>query len=126
VTVLYIGTATYDLEQPKINQTKLLEEAGCKITQLKVTHDSDLDPEVDWLGTMHFLVQYADVIVISGGNTLYATERWRQVGLIELLRAAMDRNCVLTGGSAGAICWFDAVHSDSADPETYKAALIVC
>ena len=36
VTVLYIGTATYDLDAPKHNQTRLLAEAGCTITQLKV------------------------------------------------------------------------------------------
>ena len=31
---------------------------------------------------------------------------------------------VLAGGSAGAICWFDAGHSDSGDPDTFKQAMI--
>jgi dipeptidase E len=35
----------------------------------------------------------------------------------------MEKGTVLTGGSAGAICWFDAGHSDSADPETYLLAM---
>ena len=32
----------------------------------------------------------------------------------------MERGAVLSGGSAGAICWFDAGHSDSWDPDTFK------
>lgn len=32
----------------------------------------------------------------------------------------MESGAVLTGGSAGAICWFDGGHSDSMDPATYK------
>ena len=30
----------------------------------------------------------------------------------------------MTGGSAGAICWFDAGHSDSADPESFADAML--
>lgn len=36
----------------------------------------------------------------------------------------MKKGCVLTGGSAGAICWFDSGHSDSADPETYVQPML--
>ena len=32
--VLYIGTATYDLPIPFSNQTRLLEQAGCKVESL--------------------------------------------------------------------------------------------
>jgi dipeptidase E len=66
----------------------------------------------------------ADVIVVSGGNTLYAMDLWSRSGLSPLLLAAADRGAVLTGGSAGAICWFDGGHSDSADPDTYKDAML--
>ena len=119
ITVLYIGTATYDLEQPKINQTKLLAAAGCTITQLKCTNSGDCTAE-----EMKSKVTAADVIVISGGNTLYAIDRWQSIGLASLLREAAARDCVLAGGSAGAIWIFDAGHSDSPDPETYKDAML--
>ena len=36
----------------------------------------------------------------------------------------MERGCILTGGSAGAICWFHSGHSDSADPDTYVTAML--
>lgn len=65
-------------------------------------------------------VSKADVILISGGNSLYAVDRWHKIGLAPLFKAAMERGAVLCGGSAGAICWFDGGHSDSWDPETFK------
>ena len=41
-----------------------------------------------------------------------------------LLQQAMERGCVLTGGSAGAICWFDSGHSDSMDPDSYRSKMV--
>jgi len=55
---------------------------------------------------------------------LFAVDRWKRIGLDKCLREAMERGAVLTGGSAGAICWFDGGHSDSMDPDTYKTAML--
>lgn len=51
-------------------------------------------------------------ILVSGGNTLYTIDRWRSLGLDTLLRDAAYRGTVLTGESAGLICWFDGGYSD--------------
>jgi len=118
VTVLYIGTATYDIAQSRATQTDKFAEQGCSVIELKVA-TSDPDP-----AEMAALCAAADVVVVSGGNTLYACDRWQKIGLVPHLSAAQDRGAVMTGGSAGAICWFDAGHSDSADPETYKRAML--
>jgi dipeptidase E len=117
-TVLYIGTATYDLPVPFDRQTKTFASQGCRITQLKCTEDGDCT-----LNEMTQLVDDANIIVVSGGNTLFACDRWNKVGLSPLLRQAAEKGKVLSGGSAGAICWFDAGHSDSADPDSYKDAM---
>lgn len=58
------------------------------------------------------------------GNTLFAVDRWVRLGLKDMLRQAMLRGAVLTGGSAGAICWFEGGHSDSMDPDTYKSKML--
>jgi dipeptidase E len=42
----------------------------------------------------------------------------------KFLEKAMDSGVVMTGGSFGAICWFDAGHSDSMDPATYKNSML--
>ena len=34
ITVLYLGTATYDLSAPRHNQTVRLIEAGCHVTDI--------------------------------------------------------------------------------------------
>ena len=62
------------------------------------------------------------MVIVSGGNTLFAADRWKLLGVDALLRACMERGCVLCGGSAGAMAWFQTGHSDSADPATYRTA----
>lgn len=111
-----MGTATYDHEGPRARQTRLFVEAGCVVEALDVAFAS---PSLE---SMAAIVDASDVIIISGGNTCYAVQRWTATGLKPLLRGAMDRGVVMAGGSAGAICWFDAGHSDSMDPDTYVAS----
>ena len=41
-----------------------------------------------------------------------------------LLGAALERGTVMAGGSAGFIVWFDAGHSDSHDPDSYKNSML--
>ena len=40
-------------------------------------------------------------------------EQWRETGLTELIRAAFERGVLIAGLSAGAICWFEDMYSDS-------------
>lgn len=120
VTVLYLGTATYDLPGPKHNQTIRFIEAGCNIVEIKCAHNDDITP----LDVVSDLCGKADAIIVSGGNTLFAIDKWHSLGIVDHLRSAAARGAVLTGGSAGAICWFDAGHSDSGDPDTYKDAMM--
>eukprot|EP00808_Paulinella_micropora_P008973 g17946.t1 len=62
----------------------------------------------------------AAVVLVSGGNTLYAINRWQALGVDKLLQKALRKGTVLAGGSAGAIVSFEAGHSDSMDPTSYK------
>jgi peptidase E len=55
----------------------------------------------------------ADVIVVSGGNTANLLAVLRAQGLDKTLRDAWERGVVLTGWSAGAICWFESGVTDS-------------
>jgi peptidase E len=54
-----------------------------------------------------------DVIYVGGGNTKSLLAVWRDWGVIELLREAWESGVVLTGVSAGAICWFEQGLTDS-------------
>ena len=112
--VLYMGTATYDLPEPREGQTAKLRRLGCRIEELPLASATPTWDE------MKERFERADVILASGGNTLYAVDRWRRLGVDRLLRKAVGRGAVLCGGSAGAICWFDGGHSDSMDPRSFK------
>lgn len=106
IQVLYLGTATYDLLAFQNRQTQRFQELDCQISALKVALDDSLSKK-----DAEDLIDKADVLVVGGGNTLYAVDRWTSLGLIPALRRAMERGAVMTGGSAGAICWFDGGHS---------------
>ncbi len=55
----------------------------------------------------------ADIIYVGGGNTLRMLRIWRKLGVDVLLKKAYDKNIILSGLSAGAICWFRHGVSDS-------------
>lgn len=54
-----------------------------------------------------------DVIYVGGGNTKSLLALWRDWGVVEILREAWESGIVLTGVSAGAICWFEQGLTDS-------------
>ena len=54
-----------------------------------------------------------DVIYVGGGNTKTMLAVWREWGVVDILREAWDSGIVLTGVSAGAICWFEQGLTDS-------------
>jgi dipeptidase E len=58
-----------------------------------------------------------DVIFVSGGNTANMLAIWRVHGFDQILREAWEAGVVLTGWSAGMICWFEAGVTDSFGPE---------
>jgi peptidase E len=63
------------------------------------------------------LVLAQDVILVSGGNTANALAIWRLHGFDELLREAWQEGILLTGWSAGMICWFAQGVTDSFGPQ---------
>jgi peptidase E len=58
-----------------------------------------------------------DVILVSGGNTANMLAIWRTHGFDAILREAWQGGAILCGGSAGAICWFEASVTDSFGPQ---------
>jgi len=63
------------------------------------------------------LVLSQDSICVSGGNTANMLAIWRVHGFDRILREAWEQGVVLTGWSAGMICWFEAGVTDSFGPQ---------
>jgi dipeptidase E len=58
-----------------------------------------------------------DLVFVGGGNTANMLAIWRVHGVDELLREALDRGVILSGSSAGGICWFEHGVTDSFGPQ---------
>jgi peptidase E len=58
-----------------------------------------------------------DAIFVCGGNTANMLAIWRVHGFDAILREAWEAGVVLTGWSAGMICWFEAGVTDSFGPQ---------
>ena len=54
-----------------------------------------------------------DLIYVGGGNTRAMLAVWQEWNLDEIIKKAWQSGVVITGMSAGAICWFEYGGSDS-------------
>jgi peptidase E len=63
------------------------------------------------------LIRAQDVVMVGGGNTANMLAIWRLHGVEDALRSAYQNGTILTGWSAGCICWFEAGITDSFTPE---------
>ncbi|MEH1835590.1 MAG: peptidase E [Nostoc sp.] len=54
-----------------------------------------------------------DIIYVGGGNTKNLIALWKEWGLDHILREAWESGVILSGLSAGSICWFEEGVTDS-------------
>ena len=78
---------------------------------LCVYKDADIEK---WKGK----IEKADVIYVGGGDTVFLIDQWKKVGLLPLLKEAYERGVIFAGLSAGAICWFSDIYTDSLKTES--------
>jgi len=106
--LLFLPTATSDSEKYlEVVKNHFGKKLGCKVDHLMLIKKKYSNKEL----TEKILG--ADMIYVGGGNTLKMMRRWRFLGVDKLLKRAFNSGVVLTGLSAGGICWFDSGHSDS-------------
>ena len=105
---LFIPTASHDC-MPYYNT---FHKVYTGVFGLKTDVALTLNREVD-LEKMRGKFEKADFIYVGGGNTVFMLESWKQTGLLSLIKDAYERGVLLCGLSAGAICWFEEMYSDS-------------
>ena len=59
-----------------------------------------------------------DAIIVGGGNTLNMLGIWKYQGIDKVLKKALEQGTILSGGSAGSICWFDKGGASDSRPTT--------
>lgn len=55
----------------------------------------------------------ADFIYVGGGDTVFMLEHWEKSGMSELIKEFYESGKLVCGLSAGAICWFETMYTDS-------------
>lgn len=106
-TFLFIPTASYD-DVPYIKSISAhFSKLGC-IMDLLLLKTSTLTHQ-----QIKEKIMAADIIYVGGGNTMMMMKLWRKLGIDRLLDQARKKGTLLTGLSAGCICWFSYGNSNA-------------
>ncbi len=105
---LFLPTASHDC-MPYYNTFHKIYTGLFDIkTDVALTVGREIDPD-----KMRAKFFKADFIYVGGGNTVFMLEQWEKTGILPLLKEAYERGVLLSGLSAGAICWFEDMYTDS-------------
>ena len=102
--ICFIPTATGDDESYKVSYYSTHSKLNCNPTHLDFFKRTP---------NLEQLILSQDVIFVGGGNTKSMLSVWREWGLHNILKTAYDNGVVMSGVSAGAICWFEKGITDS-------------
>ena len=102
--VAFVGTASGDADSYLAKFYAAFSQLECRPSHLPLFRRTP---------ALAAFVREQDVIYVGGGNTRSMLAVWNDWELGPLLRGAWDEGVVLTGVSAGAICWFEEGVTDS-------------
>jgi dipeptidase E len=83
------------------------DSLGCETSTLRLS-ESSTSP-----AAARSAIETADIVYVGGGDTGYFVDTVRSLGLSDALRNHRSDGGVLTGLSAGALCWFEFGLSDA-------------
>lgn len=84
------------------------DKLNCNCRDLKSNELIDLE-------TVKEKINWADIIYEGGGDTEYMINLWKETGFDRILYDAWNEGKIISGISAGAICWFASGNSDTID-----------
>jgi dipeptidase E len=103
-SICFIPTATGDDSQYIENFYKAFDFLGCQTSHIDFfKRTMNLEKHID----------EQDIIFVGGGNTKSMLAVWREWKLDEILHKAYIKGTIMSGVSAGAICWFEKGITDS-------------
>lgn len=117
--ILFIPTASCDAEEYwKKFDIEFRNKLKCKTNVLCLINDKPKKEEIT------DKILGSDIIYVGGGSTLSMMKLWRKFKVDEILTRAYRKGIVMSGLSAGGICWFKYGLSDSRRIKNPKADLI--
>ena len=112
--ICFIPTASGDNDLYKLNFYRAFSELNC------ITSHIDFFSRTE---NLHEKILAQDIIYVGGGNTKSMLAVWKDWHLNEILKEAYANGVVMSGVSAGAICWFEKGITDSF---AHKLEIIDC
>jgi dipeptidase E len=119
--ILFIPTASSDAEGYWTTFRDYFSSMGAIPSVLKLVENAPTRTEIE------NTILSSDAVYVGGGNTRKMLDIWKEKGVDQILRSAYEKGIVLSGLSAGAICWFEFGSSDSPafdNPEDKKLILL--
>ena len=105
---LFIPTASNDAKgYMEIFDEVYGEKLGCITDSLLLVTENLREEEIE------NKILSSDLIYVGGGDTVKMMKVWKDKKVDIFLKEAYEKNIVLSGLSAGSICWFKYGHSDS-------------
>lgn len=105
-SVLFLPTAGFDDIEGDEDIRDIFLGCGCSFDYLFLT-DKALTKE-----DIREKILSSDVIYVGGGNVEFMMNTWNETGASDILREAYEKGIVMSGYSAGAVCWFTEGYDD--------------
>jgi peptidase E len=106
----HVGTASGDQRWFNARVTEAGQAAGVEVSHLNLFAMPPTDDLDDFVGSN-------DVVWVNGGSVANLLAVWEVHGIGEVMRRAWQAGVVLSGVSAGSICWHVGGPTDSYGPE---------
>ena len=117
--VLFIPTASGDSDgYVEVFNKHFGKRLGCKTDVLYLIKEKLSKKEITEK------IFNADIVYVGGGNTAKMMKVWRKTGVDKILKEAGKKGIVLSGLSAGSMCWFKNGLSDSRKFNNPNAGMI--
>jgi peptidase E len=107
--VCLVYTASGDPGDYYAMSYEAFNSAGCDVTELRLFLQPSADPE-DRLCS-------SDLVWVGGGSVANMLALWRLHGVDWAMRAAWEQGVILSGVSAGSLCWHVGGTTDSFGPK---------
>jgi peptidase E len=106
--VCLVDTAEGDQDMRYAMYYEAFSAIGCDVTELRLFTQPSADPEVRLVGS--------DLVWVCGGSVANLLALWRVHGVDDAMRAAWEKGVILSGVSAGSLCWHVGGTTDSFGP----------
>lgn len=96
--ICFLGTASNDGKEYRDMFYNFFRKMQCEPSHLSLNQPP---------ANIEAFIMDKDIIHVGGGNTKLIIDTWKKFGVDKIMMKAWENGIILSGMSAGAICWFE-------------------